>query len=61
VARIVGRPKGARAVGHACGTNPVALLIPCHRVIQQNGSLGGYGWGLERKQSLLAQEKAAKK
>ncbi len=57
IARAVGRPKGARAVGHACGTNPVAVVIPCHRVIQQNGSLGGYGWGLKRKEILLANEK----
>ena len=59
IARAVGRPKGARAVGHACGTNPVAVVIPCHRVIQQNGSLGGFGWGLDRKKILLASEKAA--
>jgi len=58
IARVVGRPKGARAVGHACGTNPVAVVIPCHRVIQQNGSLGGFGWGLDRKKILLASEKA---
>ena len=59
VARAIGQPKAARAVGHACGTNPVAVLIPCHRVIQQNGSLGGYGWGLDRKRALLAKEKEA--
>jgi AraC family transcriptional regulator, regulatory protein of adaptative response / methylated-DNA-[protein]-cysteine methyltransferase len=59
IARAVGRPKGARAVGHACGTNPVAVVIPCHRVIQQNGSLGGFGWGLKRKEILLAGEKSA--
>ena len=59
IARAVGQPKAARAVGHACATNPVAVVIPCHRVIQQNGSLGGYAWGLKRKQALLAGEKAA--
>ncbi|HEV2352148.1 MAG TPA: bifunctional DNA-binding transcriptional regulator/O6-methylguanine-DNA methyltransferase Ada [Terriglobia bacterium] len=59
IARAVGRPKGARAVGNACGTNPVAVVIPCHRVIQQNGSLGGFGWGLKRKEILLAIEKSA--
>ena len=59
IARAVGQPKAARAVGHACATNPVAVVIPCHRVIQQNGSLGGYAWGLKRKQALLAKEKAA--
>jgi AraC family transcriptional regulator, regulatory protein of adaptative response / methylated-DNA-[protein]-cysteine methyltransferase len=61
IARAVGRPKGARAVGHACGTNPVAVVIPCHRVVQQNGSLGGFGWGLKRKEILLASEKSAAK
>lgn len=59
IARAVGQPKAARAVGHACATNPVAVVIPCHRVIQQNGSLGGYAWGLKRKQALLAYEKTA--
>ena len=58
IARAVGQPKAARAVGHACATNPVAVVIPCHRVIQKNGSLGGYAWGLKRKQALLANEKA---
>ena len=61
IAREVGKPKGARAVGNACGTNPVAVVIPCHRVIQQNGSLGGFGWGLKRKQILLASEKLSSK
>lgn len=61
IARAVGKPKGARAVGNACGTNPVAVVIPCHRVIQQNGSLGGFGWGLKRKEILLAAEKSAAK
>jgi len=59
IARAVGRPKGARAVGHACATNPVAVIIPCHRVVQTGGGLGGYGWGLKRKQVLLEAEKAA--
>jgi len=59
VARAVGQPKAARAVGHACATNPVAVIIPCHRVVQTGGGLGGYGWGLKRKRILLDGEKAA--
>ncbi len=59
VARAVGRPKGARAVGRACATNPVSLVIPCHRVVREDGSLGGYGWGLERKRALLQKERGA--
>ncbi|WP_028450198.1 bifunctional transcriptional activator/DNA repair enzyme AdaA [Chitinibacter tainanensis] len=49
IAAAVGRPTAARAVGNAIGANPVALLIPCHRVIQQSGALGGYRWGLGKK------------
>jgi AraC family transcriptional regulator, regulatory protein of adaptative response / methylated-DNA-[protein]-cysteine methyltransferase len=56
VAAAIGRPTAARAVARACATNPVALVIPCHRVIRQDGNLGGYRWGLERKERLLAQE-----
>jgi len=58
VARAVGRPGAARAVGQACNRNPVALVIPCHRVVASDGTLGGYRWGLERKQKLLASEAA---
>lgn len=50
-------PKSARAVGRACGANPVAMVIPCHRVVGQNNKLTGYAWGLERKQFLLEKEK----
>lgn len=57
IARAVGQPGGARAVGHACARNPVPLVIPCHRVIRGNGDLGGYGLGVERKRALLAREK----
>jgi len=57
VARAIGSPKAVRAVGHACATNPVALLIPCHRVIREDKSLGGYRWGLQRKRKLLEREK----
>ncbi len=58
VAQQLGQPKATRAVARACATNPVALVIPCHRVVRQDGHLGGYRWGLERKQHLLEQEKA---
>ncbi len=57
VAEALGQPKAARAVGHACALNPVALVIPCHRVLRGDGDLGGYRWGLERKQRLLEHEK----
>ena len=56
VAAAIGRPTAARAVARACATNPVALVIPCHRVIREDGNLGGYRWGLERKERLLTQE-----
>jgi AraC family transcriptional regulator of adaptative response/methylated-DNA-[protein]-cysteine methyltransferase len=59
VARQLGQPKARRAVARACATNPVSLVIPCHRVIRGDGGLGGYGGGIERKQALLASEKRA--
>lgn len=59
VAAAIGQPAAARAVARACASNPVAVVIPCHRVIRGNGELGGYRWGLERKQSLLHAEKSA--
>ena len=58
IARIVGAPKAARAVGHACATNPVAILIPCHRVVRGDGTLGGYAYGLHVKRKLLDTERA---
>ena len=58
VAQALGQPTAARAVARACATNPVSLVIPCHRVVREDGDLGGYRWGLERKRALLAQEKA---
>lgn len=57
IARSIGQPTAVRAVARACATNPVALVTPCHRVIRENGDLGGYHWGLERKRKLLEQEK----
>ena len=59
VARAVELPSGARAVARACATNPVALLIPCHRVVRADGVSGGYRWGAERKHTLLEREKRA--
>jgi len=56
VARLVGRPKAARAVARACASNPVALAIPCHRVVREDGGPGGYRWGLTRKQRLIEME-----
>ncbi len=56
VAEAVGNPKAVRAVAQACGANHVALVIPCHRVVREDGSLGGYKWGVERKQALLTRE-----
>ncbi len=58
VAASLGLPRGARAVARACSANPVAVLIPCHRVVAKNGELGGYRWGVERKRALLAGEGA---
>jgi len=57
VARAIGEPQAARAVARACATNPVALAVPCHRVIREDGGLGGYRWGLERKRTLLEMER----
>lgn len=56
LAASIGMPKAVRAVGSANGANPVSVLIPCHRVIRTDGSLGGYAWGLERKAALLRRE-----
>lgn len=58
LAAELGRPGAARAVGSACARNRIGMLIPCHRVIRETGALGGYQWGLERKQALLAWEAA---
>jgi AraC family transcriptional regulator of adaptative response/methylated-DNA-[protein]-cysteine methyltransferase len=60
VARAVGHPRAARAVGAAVGLNPVAVLIPCHRVIRKAGDFGDYRWGLTRKRALVGREAAAR-
>jgi AraC family transcriptional regulator, regulatory protein of adaptative response / methylated-DNA-[protein]-cysteine methyltransferase len=59
LARSIGLPKGQRAVARACATNPAAILIPCHRVVREDGGLGGYRWGIKRKEALLAAETRA--
>ena len=56
LARAIGKPSAVRAVAHACAVNPVAIVVPCHRIIREDGGLGGYRWGLERKRALLEQE-----
>jgi AraC family transcriptional regulator of adaptative response/methylated-DNA-[protein]-cysteine methyltransferase len=56
IAEAVGSPRAVRAVATACATNPVALAIPCHRVVQKGGALAGYRWGLPRKAALLDNE-----
>lgn len=61
VAKALGKPGAVRAVGRACATNPVALVIPCHRVVREDKTLGGYRWGLERKRKLLETERSGGK
>jgi methylated-DNA-[protein]-cysteine S-methyltransferase len=56
IAERIGRPRAARAVGNALGSNPIPIVIPCHRVLRSGGELGGYAGGVERKRSLLAHE-----
>lgn len=56
IAMKVGRPRATRAVARACASNPVALMVPCHRVVRKDGGMGGYRWGVERKERLLAKE-----
>lgn len=59
VARAIGEPKAARAVGHACGSNKLAFIVPCHRVVRADGTPGGWRWGVARKQKLLRSEARA--
>ena len=59
VAKGIGQPSAARAVARACATNPVAVAIPCHRVVREDGSMGGYRWGIGRKKALLEMENSA--
>lgn len=61
VANAIGRPSAARAVARACAANPVAMIVPCHRVVRADGKTGGYRWGRQRKQALLDQEHTATK
>ena len=56
IARAIGKPKAVRAVGGACGANPVPVLVPCHRVLAANGKIGGFSGGLDWKRDLLARE-----
>jgi AraC family transcriptional regulator of adaptative response/methylated-DNA-[protein]-cysteine methyltransferase len=58
IAQEIGRPTAARAVARACADNRLALVIPCHRAVRESGELGGYRWGIDRKQHLLEQERA---
>ena len=58
IARRIGAPQEALAVGEACAANPLAVAIPCHRVVRKNGTLAGYRWGFRRKRALLAREAA---
>ncbi|MDE2306672.1 MAG: methylated-DNA--[protein]-cysteine S-methyltransferase [Xanthomonadaceae bacterium] len=59
LAAELGNPQAARAIGRACGSNRLALIVPCHRIVREDGSPGGWRWGIERKRELLARESAA--
>jgi AraC family transcriptional regulator of adaptative response/methylated-DNA-[protein]-cysteine methyltransferase len=60
IAEAIGSPRAARAVASACATNPVSVVIPCHRVVRRGGGLGGYRWGIERKRLLVEKEQSAR-
>jgi AraC family transcriptional regulator of adaptative response/methylated-DNA-[protein]-cysteine methyltransferase len=57
IAHRIGRPTAVRAVAHACAANPLAVVVPCHRVVRSDGGLSGYRWGVERKRTLLERER----
>jgi AraC family transcriptional regulator of adaptative response/methylated-DNA-[protein]-cysteine methyltransferase len=59
IAKSIGAPKAVRAVGAACGANPLAIVVPCHRAVAADGRLTGYRWGIERKRRLLEMERAS--
>jgi AraC family transcriptional regulator, regulatory protein of adaptative response / methylated-DNA-[protein]-cysteine methyltransferase len=59
IAARIGAPRAVRAVARACAANPLAVAVPCHRVLRTDGNIAGYRWGIERKQALLAREAAA--
>ncbi len=58
IAQQIGRPQSARAIAGACAANPIAVIVPCHRVVRHDGALSGYRWGIERKRNLLEREAA---
>lgn len=58
IAKRIGRPKEAKEVAEACAVNPIAVAIPCHRIVKADGSISGYRWGVKRKRALLAREAA---
>ena len=59
IATRIGAPKASYDVGQACASNPLAVVVPCHRVVRKDGTLAGYRWGTRRKRALLAREAAA--
>lgn len=56
IAKVIGQPSASRAVARACATNPIAVAIPCHRVVRKDGQVSGYRWGRRRKETLLSRE-----
>lgn len=58
IAKQIGQPKAVRAVGNAVGNNPITIVVPCHRVVRTGGGLGGYAWGIERKNGYLRMKRA---
>ncbi len=60
IAELLHKPTAVRAVANACAANPLALVIPCHRIVRADGGISGYRWGVERKRALLAQEQHAR-